>query len=211
MERLTRQHVNAYSTLAPEYEALAALRRSAACHRANRLLDVLPARSRVLDVGCGVGATAHQLSQAGYVVAGIDASQAMAAYAIRRAPKCHIEVADVLEFRPRALFDAVVADAFIHLFPKAVCVEVLGYLRRLVRPGGLISISTTLHPVDGEGWCPKPDYRFRVRRFRSRWTEQSLDHALWSARVEPVNRYRIAGEHGKIWSVVTAVRRDDDG
>lgn len=211
MKRLIRQHVNAYDALAPEYEALAASRRSAAYNRADRLLGMLPVSSRVLDVGCGVGITTDQLSEAGYVVTGIDTSPAMAAYAIRRAPKCRIEVADVRILRPHTPFDAVIADAFIHLFPRAACAEVLGHLRRLVRPGGLISISTTLHPADSEGWHSKSDYRIGARRFRGRWTERSLDQALRSARVEPVDRYRVDGEHGKAWTVVTATRSDGHG
>jgi SAM-dependent methyltransferase len=68
--------------------------RAAACE----LLRRLPARSLVVELGCGTGITSEVLSDAGHGVLGIDVSPDMLEIARRRAPRA--------EFREGSLWDA---------------------------------------------------------------------------------------------------------
>ena len=101
-----------------------------------------PPGSRVLEVGCGVGAqTAHLVrSSPGARIVAIDRSTESLAKARARVP-------DGVEFRRADLFDLPNADAeFDHLFVCFVLEHLreprraLEVLRRVLRPGGTITV-----------------------------------------------------------------------
>jgi SAM-dependent methyltransferase len=94
---------------------------------------------RVLDLGCGKGRFAHALARAGAKVIGLDRSGAMlagtaaAGYARVRGSGRRLPLAT-------AVFDAAIAvEVFEHLHRAAID-EVLGELRRVLRPGGVVAI-----------------------------------------------------------------------
>jgi 2-polyprenyl-6-hydroxyphenyl methylase/3-demethylubiquinone-9 3-methyltransferase len=94
---------------------------------------------RLLDLGCGKGRFAQALAQAGAEVIGLDCSGAMLAaggaggYARVRGSGCRLPLAS-------AAFDAAIAvEVFEHLHRAAVD-AVLGELRRVLRPGGIVAI-----------------------------------------------------------------------
>ncbi len=72
----------------------------------------LPARSHILDVGCGAGRHAVELARRGYQVTAVDISAGMLAEAERAAREADVEVelihADATQFTSDKLFDAAI-------------------------------------------------------------------------------------------------------
>ena len=114
--------------------------------RSDFLLSHVRARERVLDVGCGEGRFAAELARAGAEVVGIDA----AAEPLRRARRHHPELVDLRQVPAvgpwpleDASFDAVWAGEVIeHVADTAGW---LSELRRVLRSGGLLLLSTPDH------------------------------------------------------------------
>jgi SAM-dependent methyltransferase len=99
---------------------------------------------RVLEIGCGHGAMAVVLAQAGALVTGVDLDEARIRYAEARVRRDHPHVAagvtflaqGVADLEGEGLFDAVVSkDTFEHVADLDGLVH---ELRRLVRPGGML-------------------------------------------------------------------------
>jgi ubiquinone/menaquinone biosynthesis C-methylase UbiE len=117
-------------------EALAAAR-LAAC----------PEGGDLLDVPCGFGRHAVPLARAGYRVVGIDRSQTLLAEARRRAGDERWPELVHGDYRELPFADASF-DAAINLFSSLgylgddADVEVLGQIRRVLRPGGRLVIET---------------------------------------------------------------------
>lgn len=206
-DALMRQHRPTYDALASEYEARAASRLDIARDRVARLASFLPYSCKVLDVGCGVGSTLLCLDRAGYATVGIDLSPCMADYARARAKRALVYVGDVLEMQADGAFDAVIADAFIHLFPTNICAAILTKLRKLARPGGVVSLSTTVHRLENEGWQTKGDYPHSHQRYRTEWTPGGFYHLLCRAQLPPLNTYMIKDHFGKVWMVANCQNR----
>jgi SAM-dependent methyltransferase len=114
------------------------------------VLARLPRSARVLDVGCGVGATVtHLADRHGLRPVGIDASPAQIARARAARPDLDIVAgrAEALPFAAGA-FDAVLAECVLSTLPDAG----LG-LREMIRvlsAGGCI-VLTDLYDRDGDG------------------------------------------------------------
>jgi SAM-dependent methyltransferase len=136
----------------------------------------LPARSRVLELGCGSGADAAYLAREGHDVLAVDFS----AIAIRRAASGHADVgvdfrvADFsrpLDLRPES-FDLVYSRLSMHYFPDSVTRAVVGEIARvLVRKGRLVALCKSVaDPLCGQGSRIEDDmYRLddHVRHFFS--------------------------------------------
>jgi SAM-dependent methyltransferase len=112
------------------------------------LLDVIqriPPRGRILDVGCGSGDLAIALAEQGYSVVGIDFVPAAIDHALRKAEACSTEVRGRLDFRvtdalrPSLLgrtFGTVVDSGFFHLFDPDDGDQFVSELARTLDPGG---------------------------------------------------------------------------
>ncbi len=104
------------------------------------LLDLLAVRpgERVLDLGCGTGHQAAELSAAGAHVVGLDSDPDMIAVARQEHPGTPYVLADaqrlVAEGELAEPFDAVVSNAALHWMPDQDAV--LGGARGLLRTGG---------------------------------------------------------------------------
>ncbi len=122
------------------------------------LLSHVSAGERVLDVGCGEGRFAAELIRAGAEVVGID----VAAEPLRRARERHPELVDLRQAPAAgawplqdASFDAVWAGEVIeHVADTAAW---LSELRRVLRSGGLLLLSTPDHGrLRMLGWALAP-------------------------------------------------------
>ena len=112
----------------------------------------LVAGQRVLDLGCGTGATSlvAKLAQPGVDLVGLDPDPKALARARRKATRAGVAIAfeqgfgDALPF-PAASFDRVLSSFMFHHLESAEKPAVLRELRRVLRPGG------SLHIVDFGG------------------------------------------------------------
>jgi SAM-dependent methyltransferase len=94
--------------------------------------------ARVLDVGCGTGLVAHELSTRGCRVSGVDVSGPMLDHARELVPEGTFVVAsaEALPFGD-ATFDAAVSAQAFHWFDQA---KALVEMARVVRPGGAVAV-----------------------------------------------------------------------
>jgi SAM-dependent methyltransferase len=119
------------------------------------LADVRPP-ARVLDLCCGTGHLAAQLSGLGYAVTGLDESGEVLAIARERAPACRFVQADARDFSFEAPFDLVVStyDSLNHVLELDELRRVFACVRRSLTRGAPFAFD--LGTEEG---------------FRTRWTE----------------------------------------
>ncbi len=109
------------------------------------LSDVLPADSAILDVACGMGRHAIPLSEAGYVVVGLDRSEPMLNRAVAqnsssrfiRGDSRYLPVAD-------ECFDGVISmfSSVGYFEDESVNYRVFSEMARVLKPGGRLVIET---------------------------------------------------------------------
>jgi len=114
------------------------------------LVDPQPGE-RVLDLGCAAGAISHFLTCLGCETIGVDAEPRAIEKARELFPDLRFQLANVarLPFEDGAFDKAVAADLVEHL-DDATFRAMLGEARRVLRPGGTLSIYTPnpKHPIE---------------------------------------------------------------
>ena len=124
------------------------------------LLDRLPERGHVLDIGCGCGVPiARRLASAGHAVTGVDVSDVQIDRARLLVPAATFIRADAttLDLAPKT-FDAVVClYALIHM-PLDQQPGLLSDIARWLRPGGWLLATTGQHAWTGteDNWLGGP-------------------------------------------------------
>jgi len=98
----------------------------------------LASRARVLDLCCGTGQLARELSRRGYRMVGLDGSRAMLRYARANAGGVPLVQADVRQFGMRDRFHAVLClfDSLNHLLAVDELNATFRSVFRCLRPGG---------------------------------------------------------------------------
>ena len=102
--------------------------------------DLLPARGRVLDAGCGAGRDARAFAHAGFEVVAFDACPELAALAAQHSG-VDVQVASFASFSPRSQFDGVWCSASLLHLPPAEREEVALRLVGVLKVGGLFYAS----------------------------------------------------------------------
>jgi SAM-dependent methyltransferase len=133
-------------------------------------LTGLPVHARLLDLGCGGGQDAGDLSQRGYRVVGVDRASALLLAGRRRYYSLPLVRADLrhLPFQSTS-FDGIWAAASLMHLPKQDARRILTDLCRLVRPGGLFAATVTYgvrSRLVTEGWIPG--------RYFARWRKEEF-------------------------------------
>jgi len=129
-----------YDRIAPRYLEWSALRPSAPrLHWLGRALELIPARSSVLELGCGAGVPMTRALAEGRHVTAVDISATQIALARRNVPAATFLEADMttLDFPP-ASFDAVAAFYSLTHVPRAEQPALLERIHGWLRPGGLL-------------------------------------------------------------------------
>lgn len=136
-----------YDACAPTFNAERAAGSAAALQP---LLERLPERSRVLDLGCGAGMPIAGALSARHDVVGVDLSQAQLALARVQAPGASYVLADMAScaFAPHS-FDAVVSFYAIFHLPRQEHRPLFQRIRGWLRPGGYLLASLAMHDEDG--------------------------------------------------------------
>ena len=100
----------------------------------------------VLDLGCGTGRLAIELSAKGYAVTGVDKAPTMLRIARRNAEERRVKLrllrSQLSELKIRGRFDAAysVQDPFNYLLEEEELSSSLARLRSLMRPGGVLVV-----------------------------------------------------------------------
>jgi SAM-dependent methyltransferase len=127
-----------------------------------KLVEMLPAGSAVLEMGCGAGLAVSRALAERYRLTGIDISWVQVDRARMNVPNARFVQADMTKtpFQPIA-FDAVVALFSITHVPREEHAELLDQARGLLRPGGylLANMAATDDPGTIEDdWLGTPMY-----------------------------------------------------
>jgi SAM-dependent methyltransferase len=103
------------------------------------LLARLPARPRILDLGCGPGCESKRLSDLGAKVVGIDLSTACLSIARRHAPEVTFLQMDLTRIDlPDDSFDAVLDAAVLFHFTDRQQAAILKSMRDVLKVGGIM-------------------------------------------------------------------------
>lgn len=112
-------------------------------------LELLPPPARTLDLGCGEGRLARDLTALGYEVVAVDASSTMVAAAREAAPEMEVHLAEAAAVPlPTASFELVVA--FMSLQDTEDLTGAVREAARVLTPGGRLCLAI-VHPLNSAG------------------------------------------------------------
>jgi len=192
-------HKNTYDELAEEYETRVNALTPITEDAMNYFSAHIKPGGSVLDLGCAVGIAINILGKKGFKCTGIEISPKMAEFAKRRNPSANIIIDDFLTTNFDHKFDAVLAFAFIHLFPKEKVVAILEKIKSILESGRVALISSTESAKSEEGWEIKEDYDKKVSRFRKFWTEEELAETLDIVGFKKIALKKFTDPFGKVW------------
>lgn len=135
---------------------------------AGQFLDVLDPDpgTRLLDIGCGRGAIAAAAAARGCAVTAVDAAPRMVSLLAEAQPGIDVRLMDAHRLDlPDGSFDLVTGGFVIHLVAEPP--RVLTGLRRVLRPGGSVALTTPGPCADDGRW---DGWNALVERFSARAT-----------------------------------------
>jgi SAM-dependent methyltransferase len=198
--------VRAYDASAAEYRDATRDLPDPVVAAIGRLVGVLPAGARVLEIGSGPGRDARALEEAGLSVRRTDVAPGFVS--MIRSEGHDADVVDPLTDdladpgAPGTAYDAIWANASLLHVRREDLPTVLTRLAGATKPDGLMYAS--LKEGDGESWSVHGS--ISAPRFFTYWREEPLRRALqgagWS--VEHVGRH--PGSRGEPWLEVLASR-----
>lgn len=117
-----------------------------------------------LDLGCGTGADTQYLIERGYSVLSADYSQSALESVRRFIPGSETRYVDMNALLPfgDGQFPVVVADMSLHYFDRKTTVRLMGEIKRILSPGGVLltRVSSTNDIAYGAGSGREIELRF---------------------------------------------------
>src|SRR5688500_737378 len=168
----------AYDQIAPHYAARNSELRDGLIALAAQFLELTEQTGHILDLGCGAGRDMLWFESQGASVVGVDLSSGMLTHA-RQLVRGLLVQADMLKLPfPPGHFRGVWCMASLLHLPKAEAPTALAEIRRVLTPGGTLSLG--LHEGEGETWEVNP-YHSTTERFFSRYQLPEVEDMLTSA------------------------------
>ena len=184
-----------YDTIAERYLEWSPLRPSAPrLSYLDRACNLIPADSRVLDLGCGAGVPMTQALAEGRDLIGVDISATQVGLARRNVPAATFVHADMTALAFDAdSFDAVVAFYSLTHVPRDDIPALLARIRNWLRPGGTFIASMGVEDDPGtieEGWLGVDMYFIHFSARKNRRLVEEAGMVVDSAEVlkEPQDR-----------------------
>ncbi|KAL9044166.1 MAG: hypothetical protein Q9214_002676 [Letrouitia sp. 1 TL-2023] len=127
-----------------------------------QLLELLPPQANVLDCGSGTGKpVAYTITDSGHRLHGIDVAQNMVDLARKKVPNATFEKAEMLEYKPVNLLDAVIAMFSLFQLTRMDITSMAHKWYEWLQPGGLLLLGTIgaedcnldLKVFDSDGKC----------------------------------------------------------
>lgn len=114
----------------------------------------LPEQASVLDVCCGSGEAAHELSLRKHRVTGLDASDQMVRYARQKSPKSHFFCADARRFRLKQVFHGAIStfDSVNHFLSPEDLSPVFSNVQECLRRGGVFVFDALMEEAYQRTW-----------------------------------------------------------
>ncbi len=118
------------------------------------LLSQLPRHARILDLCCGTGQMARELSQLGYRVTGLDSSEQMIRIARDNVPGADFILADARSFTFAPTFDAVIStfNSLAHAENITELSSILGNAHSALNPNGLMLFDVSMEDSYTSKW-----------------------------------------------------------
>jgi len=179
-------HRATYDDVAARFAVVNAQMPPAVLNSARQLLEVVGTPARILELGCGHGRDAAWFEAHGADVVAADLSAGMLAETRLRV------TGPVVQLDMRALpfwgsvFDGVWSNAAILHLPKSSVPDILGEVRRILKPGGVFFVS--IQVGEGETW-EAVSYGQPVARLFSRYAP-----AEFGALIEVAGMQLLAAE-----------------
>jgi protein-L-isoaspartate O-methyltransferase len=124
-----------------------------------KLLALIPAKSIILDAGCGPGHHTRYLARRGHDVTGIDLSEGMLSIARSKFFPSRFVRMDIENLQQIAMFDAIWCAAAAMHVPRENMPALLLKFRRALRPGGVLGLNLQVGRTS-EVACFGVDQRF---------------------------------------------------
>jgi SAM-dependent methyltransferase len=204
LDTVTDRNRAVYDALAAEYDQKAPKHFTTTHDRVDRVAEYLAPGSEILDVGCGVGLALSILSkhEKKFSATGVDVSPRMVELACKRSPRTRVVQGDFLTADFPVTYDAIWEQAVLHLFPSVTEGVIFERFRTLLKPDGILSLSTTVSVISNESWELKRDYGPAPVRYRRSITEAELTMAFTRHGFGFVKSWVTTDPFGKDWRTV---------
>lgn len=204
--RITEYNKKVYSELAERYESFATEKRKLSVPIMKRLSKHITTGKELLDIGCAIGLHIKIFEEIGFKVTGIDISKDMVEFAKRRNPKAKIYCGDFMRIKINKKFDGILAQAFIHLYPKSKVGKVLDKISSILKKRGVLFVTTSKSKVSKQGYFSKRGHSRLIKRYRKYWTKRELEEVL-SKRFEIIDYFEERNPLGEKLMIFTARKK----
>ncbi len=160
----------------------------------HKFMTLLPAKPRILDIGCGSGRDAKTFSELGAKVIGIDFCENLLNIAKANATQATFHLMDIetMDFQEASFDGAWAACSLMHI-AKENLPSVLQNIHRMLTPSGYLYLAIK----QGKGEKLEKDLRYEgnIQKFWSFYEEAELKQALINAQFKNIECDLIQRTH----------------